>query len=130
VIHPKADCEHPLMCLLGPGLVSQETAISGSFQPTHASVCIISLQQHFKKMNFKASASMNTCCSLCPIRSSDSFLPLELHKRWRFPQGFPAIQVHLGGRLGLEETYMVRKEHEAKTNVLIKAREFIKRVCL
>jgi hypothetical protein len=38
VIHPIADCEHPLLCLLGPGLVSQETAISGSFQPTLASV--------------------------------------------------------------------------------------------
>jgi hypothetical protein len=39
VIHPIADCEYPLMCLLGPGLVSQETAISGSFQKTLASVC-------------------------------------------------------------------------------------------
>ena len=39
VIHPIADCEHPLMYLLGPGLVSQETAISGSFQQTLASVC-------------------------------------------------------------------------------------------
>jgi hypothetical protein len=39
VIHPIADCEHPLLCLLGPGLVSQETAISGSFQQTLASVC-------------------------------------------------------------------------------------------
>jgi hypothetical protein len=39
VIHPIADCEHSLMCLLGPGLVSQETAISGSFQQMLASVC-------------------------------------------------------------------------------------------
>ena len=39
VIHPIADCEHPLLCLLGHGLVSQETAISGSFQQTLASVC-------------------------------------------------------------------------------------------
>ena len=39
VIHPIADCEHPLLCLLGPGIVSQETAISGSFQQTLASVC-------------------------------------------------------------------------------------------
>ena len=39
VLHPIADCEHPLMCLLGPGLVAQETAISGSFQQTLASVC-------------------------------------------------------------------------------------------
>jgi hypothetical protein len=30
VIHPIADCEHPLLCLQGPGIVSQETAISVS----------------------------------------------------------------------------------------------------
>jgi hypothetical protein len=30
---------HPLLCLLGPGIVSQETAISGSFQQNLASVC-------------------------------------------------------------------------------------------
>jgi hypothetical protein len=39
VTHPIADCEHPLLCLLGPGIVSQETAISGSFQQNLASVC-------------------------------------------------------------------------------------------
>jgi hypothetical protein len=39
VIHPLADCEHPLLCLLGPGIASQETAISGSFQQNLASVC-------------------------------------------------------------------------------------------
>jgi hypothetical protein len=39
VIHPIADCEHPLLCLLGPGIVSQETALSGSFQQNLASVC-------------------------------------------------------------------------------------------
>ena len=39
VIHSIAYCEHPLLCLLGPGIVSQETAISGSFQQNHASVC-------------------------------------------------------------------------------------------
>jgi hypothetical protein len=39
VLHPIADCEHPLLCLLGPGLVSQETAISGSFLQNLASVC-------------------------------------------------------------------------------------------
>jgi hypothetical protein len=32
VIHPIAECEHPLLCLLGPGIVSQERALSGSFQ--------------------------------------------------------------------------------------------------
>jgi hypothetical protein len=39
VIHPIADCEHPLLCLLGLGIVSQETAISRSFQQNRASVC-------------------------------------------------------------------------------------------
>jgi hypothetical protein len=39
VIHAIADCEHPLMCLLGPSVVSQKTAISGSFQQTLVSIC-------------------------------------------------------------------------------------------
>jgi hypothetical protein len=39
MIHPIADCEHPLLCLLGPGIVSQETAISGSFQQNLVSIC-------------------------------------------------------------------------------------------
>jgi hypothetical protein len=39
VIHPIADCEHPLLCLLGPGVVSLETVISGSIQQNLASVC-------------------------------------------------------------------------------------------
>jgi hypothetical protein len=39
VFHPIADCEHPLLCLLGPSIASQETAISGSFQQNLASVC-------------------------------------------------------------------------------------------
>jgi hypothetical protein len=39
VICPIADCEHPLPSLLGPGLVSQETAMSGSLQEILASVC-------------------------------------------------------------------------------------------
>jgi hypothetical protein len=39
VIHPIAFWEHPLLCLLGPGIASQETAISGSFPQNLASVC-------------------------------------------------------------------------------------------
>jgi hypothetical protein len=31
VIHPIADCDHPLLCLLGPGIVSQERAIKPLF---------------------------------------------------------------------------------------------------
>jgi hypothetical protein len=38
MIHPIADCDHPLLCLLGPGIFSQETVISGSFQQNLASV--------------------------------------------------------------------------------------------
>jgi hypothetical protein len=39
VIHPLADCEHPFLCLLGQGIVSEDTAISGSFQQNLVSVC-------------------------------------------------------------------------------------------
>jgi hypothetical protein len=39
VFHTIADCEHPLLCLLGLRIASQETAISGSFQQNLASVC-------------------------------------------------------------------------------------------
>jgi hypothetical protein len=38
-MHPVADCEHPLLCLLGPGIVSQETDIAGSLQQNRAIVC-------------------------------------------------------------------------------------------
>ena len=38
VLHPIADCEHPLLCLPGTSIASQETAISGSFQQNLASV--------------------------------------------------------------------------------------------
>ena len=39
VNHPIADCEHPLLCLPSPGIVSQEIAISGSFQQNLAGLC-------------------------------------------------------------------------------------------
>jgi hypothetical protein len=39
VIHTIADCEHPLLCLLGPSIVSQETAISGYFPQNLSSIC-------------------------------------------------------------------------------------------
>ena len=39
VIHPIDDCEHPLLCLPGTGIASQETAISGSFQQNLAGIC-------------------------------------------------------------------------------------------
>ena len=38
-IHPIANCEHPLLCLLSPSIVSQETAISGLCQQNLAGIC-------------------------------------------------------------------------------------------
>jgi hypothetical protein len=39
VFHPIANCEHPLLCLPGTGIASQETAISGSLQQNLAGIC-------------------------------------------------------------------------------------------
>jgi hypothetical protein len=39
VIHPIAYCEHPLLGLLGPSIISQDTALSWSFQQNIARVC-------------------------------------------------------------------------------------------
>jgi hypothetical protein len=39
VFHLIADYEHPLLCLLGPGIASHETAISGFFQQNLAGIC-------------------------------------------------------------------------------------------
>ena len=58
MLHPIADCDHPLLCLLGPGLVSQETAISGSFQPTLASVCNVTLSSFVCVCTMCMNASM------------------------------------------------------------------------
>jgi hypothetical protein len=39
VFHLIADCEHPLLCLPGTGIASQETAISGSCQQNLSGIC-------------------------------------------------------------------------------------------
>jgi hypothetical protein len=39
VIHPIADCEHPLLCLPVSGIALYETAISGSLQQNLAGIC-------------------------------------------------------------------------------------------
>ena len=38
MFHPIDDCEHPLLCLPGTGLASQETAVTGSLQQNLAGV--------------------------------------------------------------------------------------------
>jgi hypothetical protein len=40
VFHPIDDCEHPLLYLPCTGIVSHETAISGSFQQNLAGICL------------------------------------------------------------------------------------------
>ena len=39
MLHPIADCEHPLLYLPGTGIASQEIAISGSCQQNLAGIC-------------------------------------------------------------------------------------------
>jgi hypothetical protein len=39
VLHPIADCEHPLLYLPGTGIASRETIISGSCQQNLAGIC-------------------------------------------------------------------------------------------
>jgi hypothetical protein len=39
VFYPIADCEHPLLCLPGTGIASQETALLRSFQQNLADIC-------------------------------------------------------------------------------------------
>jgi hypothetical protein len=53
VLHPIADCEHPLLCLPGPGIVSLETAISGSFWQNLAGI------YSGKKTAFSIAATLN-----------------------------------------------------------------------
>jgi hypothetical protein len=39
VFYPIDDCEHPLLCLPGPGIASYEAAISGSCRQNLAGIC-------------------------------------------------------------------------------------------
>ena len=39
MFHPIDDCEHPLLYLPGTGIVSYETAITGSLQQNLAGIC-------------------------------------------------------------------------------------------
>jgi hypothetical protein len=66
VTHPTADCEHPLLCLLGPGIVSQETAMSGSFQQNLASVCILLFFKHVLLLS-ASSTDAELSGAWCPL---------------------------------------------------------------
>jgi predicted benzoate:H+ symporter BenE len=48
VFHPIDDCENPLLCLLGTGIASQETAISGCFQQNLAGISAVILRAQTK----------------------------------------------------------------------------------
>ena len=65
VIHPIADCEHPLLCLLGPGIASQETAISGSFRLS-SKLCLCSSFHGCLALNFKKGQSIHTLVFVLP----------------------------------------------------------------
>ena len=95
-------------------------------------------------MKFKTSASINTCCSLCQIRSSCSSLLMEHNTRQRSLSVFRHFQAPSSAR-GLHEPGIPgrqagaereretrqREKNEAKTKFsLIKACEFTKRLCL
>jgi hypothetical protein len=58
VTYPIADCDHPLLCLLGPGIVSQETAISGSFQQNLASLSLL----HPVLVAYRGTTGQTTLC--------------------------------------------------------------------
>jgi hypothetical protein len=62
VVHPIADCEHPFLCLLGPGIVLQETAISGSFQQIYF---LRTHKNHFEIMNEILKDISGACVCVC-----------------------------------------------------------------
>ena len=68
VIHPIDDCEHPLLCLLGPGIVSQETAISGSLQQNLGSFQLLAIIN-------KAAMNIVEHVSLLPVGTSSGYMP-------------------------------------------------------
>jgi hypothetical protein len=72
VTHPIADCDHPLLCLLGPGIVSQERAISGSFQQNLASVCTLVLKIFLPYFLWSPSLGRNRCDINVPTRTGHS----------------------------------------------------------
>jgi hypothetical protein len=55
VCHPIDDCEHSLPYFPGPGIASQETAISGSYQQNLAGIHLL-----LKARNLDASANQRT----------------------------------------------------------------------
>jgi hypothetical protein len=68
VICPIADCEHPLLCLLGPGIVSLETAISGSYQYTTFLCINFSIEGHvcsFQLLAIINKVAMNIIWNMC-----------------------------------------------------------------
>jgi hypothetical protein len=65
VFHPIADCEHPLLCLPGTSIASQETAISGSFQQNLAGICngVCILEQQYELTSTPRTRVSSCICS-------------------------------------------------------------------
>jgi hypothetical protein len=78
VIHPIADCEHPLLCLLGPGIVSQETTISGSFRGSCTIEVIHLYQSHYCCLNVSSNIcqmELNSIVQLC-VGDNENYISL------------------------------------------------------
>ena len=58
VTHPIADFDHPLLCLLGTGIVSQEIAVSASFQQNLASICTSMFLDFFPRISISRVVSL------------------------------------------------------------------------
>jgi hypothetical protein len=67
VFYPIANCEHPLLCLPGPGIASQETAISGVddlFDVFLDSVCNILFENYLTSVH---KGNWSTVLFLCRV---------------------------------------------------------------
>jgi hypothetical protein len=120
VIHPIADCDHPLLCLLGPGIVSQETVPcpwewrehhwNGMCLPiklliykkTHSLYFLVLLPNH-KTANLSSWRPDSPSCSMQTWGAS--FLPCVTHQELRVQYAmlrtFHLLKEHLKGLLTL-----------------------------
>jgi hypothetical protein len=108
VIHPIADCKHPLLCLLGPCIASQETAISGSFQQNFASICNgVSVWRIIMGMDSQIwqsldGSSFRLSFKLCPCNSFHGcFVPISKKGQSVYSLVFVVLEFHVFYKLYL-----------------------------
>ena len=72
MLHLMNDCEHPLLYLLGTGIASQETTISGSCQQNLVGICNMSVVDYGMDSQvgqFLDCCSFSLCSELCLCNS-------------------------------------------------------------